>query len=168
MDAFLKKFITLGIVIVISWSNVSCAKGEDNNNSSHTPSDVERNIESFSKFYERFGTAVENDDWESLAKMTKFPFIFRGQLDSEGELKVNKAEFIKVAPNFFALETTLVVNGEAFPATYRDLAITPTNEIDKVTGDNADIQEFVFTRINGQWLFVKTYADINIISSFRE
>ena len=100
--------------------------------------------------------------------MTKFPFTFRGQLDFEGELKVNKAEFIKIAPGFFAMETTLVVNGEAFPATYRDLAITPTDEIDKVTGDYADIQEFSFARVSGQWLFVKAYADLDIISSFRE
>lgn len=168
MDALLNKFITFGIVIVIAWSNVSCAKSEDDNNSSHTSSRIERNTESFSKFYERFGTAVENEDWASLAKMTKFPFTFRGQLDFEGELKVNKSEFIKIAPSFFAMETTLVVNGEAFPATYRDLAITPTDEIEKITGDHADIQEFVFTKVNGQWLFVKTYADPDIISSFRE
>lgn len=167
MDALLNKFITFGIVVVIAWSNVSCAKSEDDNNSSNTPSVVKRNTESFSKFYERFGTAVDNNDWVSLAKMTKFPFTFRGQLDFEGELKVNKAEFIKIAPNFFAMEATLVVNGEAFPATYRDLAITPTDEIEKVAGDDADVQEFVFTRVNGQWLFVKAYADLNIISSSR-
>jgi hypothetical protein len=168
MDAFLGKFITFGIVIVVAWSSVSCAKDEDNNNLSHTPPGLERTAESFSKFYERFGTAVENNDWESLARMTKFPFTFRGQLDSEGELKVNKAEFIKIAPGFFAMETTLVVNGEAFTATYRDLAITPTDEIEKITGEYADVQEFAFSRVNGQWLFVKAYADINTISSLRE
>jgi hypothetical protein len=103
MDAFLRKLKTFSIVIVVAWSGVSCAKGEDNNSSSHTPPGLVRTTESFSNFYERFGTAVENDDWESLARMTKFPFTFRGQLDFEGELKVNKAEFIKIAPGFFAM-----------------------------------------------------------------
>ncbi|MDG9672183.1 hypothetical protein ONV78_30915 [Hahella sp. CR1] len=117
--------------------------------------------ESFSEFYNAFSTAIDKNDWRSLADLTHFPFIFQGQLDMEGKISIEKDEFVKLMPLFLEKETFINIDGDMFPTTYRVIAVTPLEESTRVYGEEADIHDFHFSIVNGHWRLVRVVTDLS-------
>lgn len=168
MENKVKTVVFCGIFFVALLGAVGCVNGEESGRGETHPVTSKINSEDFSGFHNRFAAAIEGNDWVALSQMTKFPFTFRGQLDFEGEIKVGKKEFLKIIPGFFDLEAFLEIDGEAFPTTYRVLAITPVDNAMTATGVKVDVHDFVFIKENDKWYFSQVYTDLSNVKIIKE
>lgn len=130
-----------------------------------TPS--KQQLENFDKFYELFTDAVNKQDWDVVTEFTQFPFIFKGQLDMEGDIKMSKQEFKKAFPTFLENETYIDLQGELIPSTFRGLLMTRMGAAESVSNKSVQIHDFVFEKIGNHWKFVKVYIDLSLIKYSR-
>ncbi len=173
MKLAFKKITINSFLILLSWNTVSCSQAQETEqvaqkkNSEQNivqPQNSQKNRENFTTFYSEFVSAIENDNWQQLSKLTKFPFTFRGQLDFEGELQVNQSQFSHIMPTFMEQETFVDLEGEAFPTTYRTLALSPMSKAKKMAAQKAEIHDFVFIKENNQWWFSEVYTDLSNVN----
>ncbi|ARU55598.1 hypothetical protein OLMES_1523 [Oleiphilus messinensis] len=183
MKRQIKLIIAYVFVLFSAWSTTSCGQVQESNNSgsssskenyqvqnfdiSETPKTTSKEI-TFEQFYHQFSTAINTNNWLALADLTKFPFIFRGQLDFEGEVTVDNTEFMKLMPSFLELETFISLEDESFSTTYRVLAVTPMDEANDIEANQAHIHDFVFKKENGHWQFVQIYTDLSNLDLIKE
>lgn len=188
MEAIMRKttFLMLRIfcLLCLTWVNCSCAESTPETKTKVSPvahsnpiADTksephahdkktipEQQAETFDQFYERFTNAVDNNDWDKVISLTQFPFVFKGQLDMEGEIEVSKEEFKKVFPVYLESEAYIDLEGELIPSTFRGLLMTRMDSAESVSDNSAQIHDFVFEKIGNSWKLVKVYTDLSLIN----
>ncbi len=163
-------------VLILVWSSASCSNNLAQDSEKHisntesTTSTVIQNktvehkasdFTNVTQFYEVFSKAVESDDWRYVSNLTEFPFTFRGQLDFEGEIQVNKQEFIRIFPHLLELEAIISIAGESFQTTYRGLIMTPISFPESGDVKEINFHDFIFKKNNGKWKLSTIYMDLN-------
>ena len=162
------KCIIYGLFLMMIFSNVSYANELEKHKINSFLPDTKQQTETFPDFINKFVTAIDNNNWQALSKITKFPFTFRGQLDFEGGVKVSEAEFIKIFPKFLELEAFTEIDGENISTTYRVLSKIPVDTSKDIKGNRAEINDFVFAKYGNHWQFIQVYTDLSNISLIKE
>ena len=182
MRKTIELLLRISCILCLTWVNSSCAEStpdiQTKDTATHANQKAEKaveikipatkvlpkqKIEDFDQFYELFTDAVNNDDWNQVISLTQFPFVFRGQLDMEGQIEVSQDEFKEIFPAFLESEAFIDLEGELIPSTFRGLLMTRMETAESITKDSAQIHDFVFEKIDKSWKFVQVYTDLSNI-----
>lgn len=142
--------------------------GEDSKAVLHPRTETTMNIQDFNSFYADFSCAVENSDWKQLAKLTSFPLLFRGELDDEGEVRVDEKTFFKIIAPFFEEKVYLEINDDLIPSTYRAIVEKPTEKPRIENKSRAELHGFQFAFTNGKWKLKQITTYLHIIEQIKE
>ncbi|VUD62274.1 hypothetical protein TDB9533_03008 [Thalassocella blandensis] len=176
--------LRISCLVCLTWVNSSCAESTPETKTKVSPethsnpiadtktelqahdkkTTPDQHTETFDQFYEQFTNAVDNNDWDKVVSLTQFPFVFKGQLDIEGEIEVSKEEFKKVFPVYLENEAYIDLEGELIPSTFRGLLMTRMDSSESVSDSSAQIHDFVFEKIGNSWKLVKVYTDLSLIN----
>jgi len=134
-------------VMMLTLFTIACAKAADDHKTS-------KSVNDFSVFWNEFRSAVVKRDYQSIVKLTHFPFKTKGLLDDEGERVFDRHAFTDLLPKLLAQDTGM----RAEPETMRSF-IERTTSVDNVdaTGGEIYLGAFVFELIDDEWFFTRAY-----------
>ena len=168
------------IICILSFSAMAISCDEDSSKTTthpantvtksglaHTEKKNQLNYKDFSVFYSAFSSAVDRSDWEYLAKLTRFPFLLRGELDAEGQVVFNKDGFIKAIGKLFNEEIYINVNDELVATNYRKVIFNAKKKQQYVDED-AQLFGIQFRNKNDGWKLSEITTHAHIIEKFSE
>jgi hypothetical protein len=111
--------------------------------------------ERFNAYWSQFRSAIERNDKQALAALTRFPFETRGTYDDQPVRKHNAARFVEIIDELLEEDA-----GERKPISMRELILKTT----EVTGNGfsevqAGVGNFEFLDLRKGWRFVRGYTD---------
>lgn len=109
----------------------------------------------FGAFWADFRQAVVRRDRGSIVAMTRFPFRTRGEMDESPEKACDRAGFERILDSLLSQDAGLSREPEPMSDYVRRLERAPAGA---VQGDLARVGPFEFQRIDGRWLWVKSYV----------
>jgi len=115
----------------------------------------------FSVFFSKYRELVIQDNYEEIAEVTLYPFTFKGSLDSDGIIEVNKESFLALLPTFMALETDVMFANESYQMPAKLSIISTPEEPVILSKSEVRLHDFVFTKIDGVWFFSKAYTQMD-------
>jgi hypothetical protein len=110
----------------------------------------------FTAFWDRFRTAIERNDTETLSALTRFPFETRGE-DHHPVRKHNPARFVEILDRLLAEDA-----GQHEPVTMRELILrTPEISGNRYVPDiQASLGSFLFSHTKDGWRFTRAYTEM--------
>ena len=146
MKYFVKTKQTLSFLflIILGLSAISCnaeAQG--------------RTTKSFPEFWKEFRIASLNNDIVHLVEMTRFPFILKGDLDMDGSVVLDKANFKKRFKSFMEQDT----REDLKPDSMRDYIKKNESISPRIDDGQTNVGLFSFELIEGKWYFVRVYVE---------
>jgi len=109
----------------------------------------------FGAFWVDFRAAVVRRDRGSIAAMARFPFRTRGELDESPEKECDRAGFDRILDSLLSQDVGLSREPESMRDYIGRLERAPAGA---AQGDAARVGQFEFRRIEGRWLWVKSYV----------
>ena len=161
-QSFRKVFYIL-ILLLLSWNSVGVGAAELNR-LAKDPAVIESNCcdlsidQSFDAFFAAYRESIKSGDYEVIYKISRFPFIFKGQLDMEGSLEVGRDEFIGLFPKFLLLDTDVELDGKSYEMSTKHSIVTSVEKPNFIDADRVRLHDFVFEFVDSQWLFVMAYT----------
>lgn len=121
--------------------------------------------EDFAGFWEKFRTAVINNDTAQIIALTEFPFLARGPSDSDPTVEYSKKEFVKVFSAYLDQ-----YNGQDLEGNTEDYLIKKTElpKREDVQADYARIGDLVFGKSGKDWKLVFAYLNYETIDSLKK
>jgi len=139
-----KKIVLLFSLIIFSLTATSC--------NAETNSDSDG---SFPVFWKKFRSASLNNDMDAILKMTRFPFVVKGDLDMNGVVSLNKIKFKNQFNKFLNQD----IRENLTPESMRSY-IKKNKQVSPIIEDGqTTLGLFSFELINGTWLFVRAYVE---------
>lgn len=167
----LKNILAVSAVTFLVWGNVSCAESEQSLgavappknmvNTKPTTENTQNDAQSFNVFYARYRELVKTDNFAAIAMLTEFPFTFKGQLDVDGVLEVEKDEFLTLFPKFVQLETDVEIGGESYEMLTKMSIVTTAEKPIFTAAGTARLHDLVFSRVNNTWMFSMAYTRLD-------
>lgn len=161
VDQLFRSGFYIVILLLISWNSLGAAElsGLAKNPLAKESNCCSLSMEqSFGVFFAAYRESIRNDDYEAVFKVSRFPFIFKGQLDMEGSLEIGRDEFINLFSKFLLLDTDVELDGKSYEMSTKLGIVTTVEKPNFIGVDRARLQDFVFEFVDGQWLFVMAYT----------
>ena len=114
---------------------------------------------SFQLFWNEFRTAVVEDNYANLEKLTKFPLEVRGVHDSM-PIEYFKNDEFKIIFDRIMEQKIYSVHEEDLVLTNMKAIVNDTELVsDMKNGDQYRVEQLVFDYIDGQWFFTNAYLE---------
>ena len=122
---------------------------------------AQNQVAEFQAFWDQFRAAVRQKDKAGIAALTSFPFTTRGPLDRDPTIRHSRVWFLKSIDGLLAQKHYRYDGPKLQPFTMRELIEEKQTITEKdLSGSNRVwIEDFVFDKRRGRWLFTFAYTE---------
>lgn len=121
------------------------------------PVATQETYESFENYWPVFHTAIQNNDREKVASLTRFPFETRGDSDDDPVKKLGRDQFMQALDSLLNEDPGLLMTGKETQREHIARSAKLTARQYSSGDESARVGVFQFEKQDGRWWFTRAY-----------